>query len=153
MGRLAALLVLLLTLPVSSQSPDWFATWQLDAARSSYSPGPAPYVRATRRIERLDNAIRIVEDLVQVRGGIVHLEWTGQFDGRDSRVHGVDLLVTYAYRQIDPLTLEGVIKVDGVVTSRSRESLSTDGKMLTIETIGEGPQAGLEVKAVYRRRD
>ena len=105
-----------------------------------------------RRIERIDAGIRIIEDLIQVRGGVVHLEWTGPFDGRDYRVHGVDLVVTFAYRLVDPLTLEGVVKVDGVVTSRSRESLSADGRVLTIETIGEGPQAGLGVKAIYMKK-
>ena len=79
------------------------------------------------------------------------MEWNGQPDGRDYRVHGVDLFVTYAYRQIDGRTLEGTVKVDGVVTSTSRETVSADGQMLTVVTIGQHAQAGVKTTMRFTR--
>ena len=136
MSAPAAFVLALMLQSLSAQAPSWTGTWRLDLSRSEFIPGPAPYVRATRRIEPFGDSIRIVEDLVRVRGGITHLEWTGKLDGRDYRVHGVDLFVTYAYRNVDPVTLEGVVKVDGAVVSTSRETLSADGGMVTIVTRG-----------------
>ena len=79
----------------------------------------------------------------------MHLEWTGALDGREQRVHGVDLYVTYAYRQTDERTLEGVVRVDGVVVSRSRETVSPNGRILTIETTAANAQS--RTAAVYVR--
>ena len=93
----------------SAQAPAWVGEWRLDVAQSE--SGPTSYVRGVRRLELIPSGVRIVEDFVRPRGGTVHLEWTGALDGRDRRVHGVDLFVTYAYRQIDERTLEGVVSV------------------------------------------
>ena len=136
MRAVVALVLVLIVQSAFAQTPSSLGTWRLDLSRSEFIPGPAPYVRATRRVEPFGDSIRIVEDLVRVRGGITHLEWTGKLDGRDYRVHGVDLFVTYAYRIVDPVTLEGVVKVDGAVVSTSRETFSADGGMLTIVTKG-----------------
>lgn len=135
-ATLVAFVCVLIVQTISAQAPSWTGTWRLDLSRSEFIPGPAPYVRATRRVELFDGGIRIVEDLVRVRGGITHLEWTGKLDGRDYRVHGVDLFVTYAYRNVDPVTLEGVVKLDGAVVSTSRETFSADAGMITIVTRG-----------------
>lgn len=143
--------VLLVNLPVVAQAPAWEGSWRLDLARSEFVPAPAPYVRGTRRIETSGSSLRIVEDFVRPRGGLIHLEWNGQPDGRDYRVHGVDLFVTYAYRQIDGRTLEGTVKVDGVVTSTSRETISADGQMLTVVTIGQHAQAGVKTTMRFTR--
>jgi hypothetical protein len=62
--------------------PGWFGTWTLNLARSTYSPGPPPFKRATRRIETSGDDIKITDEMVRTRGGITHLEWTGRFDGK-----------------------------------------------------------------------
>jgi hypothetical protein len=133
--------------PLTAQAPAWAGQWRLDAARSDR--GSTSYVRGTRRLEITPSGIRLVEDFVRPRGGTVHLEWTGALDGRERRVHGVDLYVTYAYQQIDARTLEGVVRVDGVVVSRSRETVSPDGRTLTVETAAADAQS--RTAAVYVR--
>ena len=143
------LVFLLLCQSISAQPPAWAGTWRLDLTQSEFVPAPRPYVRGERRIEASPGGIRIVEEFVRSRGGITHLEWTGALDGRDYRVHGVDLYVTYAYRQLDGRTWEGVVKVDGVVASRSRETVSVDGRTLTVETSGENAARGVRSAAVY----
>ena len=151
---LIAAFLLLFSLAVDAQTPAaWLGAWRFEPSQSSFTPAPPPFARAMRRVEPSPDGIRLVEDFVRPRGGVTHLEWTGALDGADSRVHGVDLFVTYAYRRADDRTLEGVVKVDGIVTSRSRETVSTDGQTLTIQTTGENAQQGLRSTMVFRRRD
>ena len=151
MTRLVALIVLVVSVPAQAQAPVWFASWRLDLARSVFTPGVARYAGGVRRIEANGQGVRIVEEFVHSRGGVTHLEWTGAFDGREYRVHGVDLYVTYSYRQVGERTVEGVVKVDGVVTSTSRETLSPDGRTLTIEAVGHNSQQGLKTTMVFVR--
>jgi hypothetical protein len=147
------MVALCLSLATDAQAPAWLGMWRFEPTQSSFTPGPPPFVRATRRVESSPHGIRLIEELVRPRGGVTHLEWTGALDGSESRVHGVDLFVTYAYRQVDDRTLEAVVKVDGRVTSRSRETVSEDGQTLTIQTAGENAQQGLRSTMVFLRRE
>ena len=47
------------------------------------------------------------------RGGILHLEWIGKFDGNDYPVQGVEVVLTSAYRRVDDRTWELRQKIDG----------------------------------------
>jgi hypothetical protein len=123
--------------PISlkAQAPTaWFGTWKLNVAKSIYNPGPAPYKRATSRIELYEGGIKESDDFVRWRGETVHVEWTGKFDGRDYAVEGVDYPLTNAYTRIDEDTLKRVAKVDGQVTSVSRITLSSDHMTMTTVT-------------------
>jgi hypothetical protein len=151
MTALIATFLLVFSLAIDAQGPTWLGAWRFDPAQSSFTPETPPFVRATRRVESAPGGIRVVEEFVRPRGGVTHLEWTGVLDGSESRVHGVDLFVTYAYRQVDDRTLEGIVRVDGRVTSRSREMVSEDGQTLTIQTTGEIAQQGLRSTLVFRR--
>jgi len=124
---------------VRSQSTRlWLGIWKLNVARSSYSSGSPPYKRATRRIEPSERGVRIVDDLVRPRGGVVHLEWIGRFDGVDYPVQGVEVVLTNAYRCRDDRTCELVQKLDGEVIVVARLTISPDGKVLTSAAAGQG---------------
>ena len=115
--------------------PAWVGVWVLTSAVSANNPNaPRAYTRATRHISVQDSTFSIVDDLVRVRGGVVHLEWTGTPDGRDYPVEGVEINLTSAYQQIDDHTLELTQKVDGRPVVRARMVLSPDGKTITTET-------------------
>ena len=126
----------------------WFGAWELNVARSSYSSGPPPYKRATRRIEPSEGGVRIVDDLVRPRGGVVHLEWIGRFDGLDYPVQGAEVVLTNAYRCDADRTCELVQKLDGEVVVTARLTISPDGKVLT--TVAAGQPASFTT--VYERR-
>jgi hypothetical protein len=146
--------VLAATGPADAQvDSGWFGSWRLNLERSTYRPGPAPYRRATYRIEPHANGIRVIYDLVRPRGGVTHLEWTGQFDGRDYPVQGVDEFVTYAYQRIDDRTYEVITKVDGRPAATSRAVLSADGRSITTTTAGRDSR-GVDVTTVtvYERQ-
>jgi hypothetical protein len=133
----AAMLLIALTWPGSAagQAPtSWFGTWTYNAAKSTTAAGPVPFKRATCRIEPWEDGVKVTYDLVRVRGGITHLEWTGKFDGTDYPVQGVEVVVTNAYRRVDDRTYEVVQKVDGEVSVTARMAVSPDGKTLTTVT-------------------
>ena len=116
--------------------PAWVGVWTLTAvlAGAPNSTAQRLYTRGTRHITTTASAVTIVDDLVRIRGGIVHLEWTGTLDGRDYLVEGVEVYLTSAYRQIDEHTLELTQKVDGRVVVKARLVLSADGKTITTTT-------------------
>ena len=151
-GTTLVLSMLVLPGALSAQMhPDWYGTWALNLEKSSYA-GPAPYRRGTLTIEPSNGAVRTVYDLVRVRGGITHMEWTGTLDGRDYSVQGLEELITYAYTPIDERTYEVVMKVDLAVVARSTVTLSPDGRTITTVTRGRNAQ-GLDVttNTVYEK--
>ena len=148
------MLVLVALLPVTAYSQpaaeihsEWLGLWRLNLDRSIYRPGPAPYRRATYRIEPYAGGVRVVYDMVRPRGGVTHLEWTGRFDGRDYPVQGVEEFVTYAYHRIDGRTYDVVTKVDGRTAATSRAVLSADGRSITTTTAGRDSR-GVDVTTI-----
>ena len=129
--------------------PAWVGVWVLASAVSANNPDvPRAYARATRHISSTGAVVSIVDDLVRVRGGVVHLEWTGTLDGRDYPVEGVEIYLTSAYQQIDDHTLELTQKVDGRPVVRARMILSADGQTITTETT----DGITTTTTVYRKR-
>ena len=147
----AATLSAVLALPgglTAQTEPSWFGTWTLNLARSTYSPGPPPFKRATRTVAPSGDDITIVDEMVRNRGGITHLEWTGKFDGHDYPVQGVELVLTNAYRRVDDRTYELIQKIDGEVAATSRLTMSPDGR--TITTVNSSKTAS--ATTVYDRQ-
>jgi hypothetical protein len=123
-------------LPISfAQSDPWVGTWQLNLAKSKYSPGPPP------------------------RSGSVNVQGEGQnrkatlagFDAagnprtqvymfiHDSEPHpvtgnpGCDAL---AYTRVDDNTVNWTCTKGGQVTTTGTDALSRDGKTFTITSMG-----------------
>src|SRR5204862_4018661 len=128
--------------------PAWIGVWTLTAILSGGSTAPRLYTRATRQIQASAASLTIVDDLVRIRGGVVHLEWTGTLDGRDYPVQGVEVYLTSAYRQVDDHTLELTQKLDGRVVVRAKLVLSADGNTITTTTT----DGITTTTTVYRKR-
>ena len=122
--------------PLAATADHWFGTWTLNLEKSEYIPGPAPYKRATMKVERLGDGVRFSYDFVYPRGGVQHLEWDGRFDGADYVVQGADEYMTYAYRQTAERVYEILAKVDGKVAAAATVTISPDGRTLTTVTRG-----------------
>ncbi len=128
-----------------------FGTWELNTRASESNP--SQYKRTTCWIEPHGDGVRVRYELVGERGGVVRMEWTGRFDGRDYAVQGVDYVLTNAYRWVDEQTYEVVIKVDGAPAARARTTVSPDGDTLTTftrERLADGREVASTV--VYERR-
>ena len=153
--RAAALVAfaVLLASPASAElSPDWFGTWHLDVAHSTFNPGPSPYARGTWKVERgPDDQVVMIYDQVGKRGGVTHMEWKGRFDGTDHRLQGPDALVTYAYSQLDERTLSLIVKVDGLPAAAAKVVLSPQGTV-TATTESRTARGPVTTVTVYEKR-
>ncbi len=125
-------IVLLLLLASADDVSPLVGTWRLNVARSIFASGPSAYSRVTCRIERWRDGLRVVYDMVGVRGGVTHWEWTGRMDGKDYALEGVEEVVTNAYSRIDDRTFSIVTKLDGRPTTTTRIFISSDGKVMTV---------------------
>ena len=114
----------------------WIGVWTLTSVLSSDPSAAGLYKRGTKDIEQSGSVVSIVDDLVRARGGVLHAEWMGTLDGRESPVEGVDVSLTSAYRQLDDRTLELTQRLDGAVVVRARWVLSPDGSTLTVTSTG-----------------
>jgi len=114
--------------------------WALDISRSSYKPGPAPYVSGVRVITSArGDMVKITDDLVRPRGGVVHVEWTGRLDGNDYPAEGFeDYSITYAYSRVDDHTYDVVQRSDGKAVGSARMTLSADGRTMTTVSSATG---------------
>jgi len=132
--RAAILLLALPLLSVSQQQDAWFGTWSLNLANPGERTEAPRYKRVLTRIEPWEDGLRVTYDMVGIRGGVSHLEWTGRFDGKDYPMQGVDYVMTNAYRRIDNRSYEIVIKLDGVTTATAQVAVSPDGRTLRVTT-------------------
>jgi hypothetical protein len=149
------LAVLYAAATVSSQdAAPWIGTWEQEIRPPASWFETAAYTRVTTRIEPWGDGIRVVYDMVHTRGGRSHMEWTGQFDGRDYPVQGVDYVLTNAYTRLDDRRYQVDIKVDGTQVATARAEVSPDGRTLTVTTEERGPGGQTrQSTVVYRKRD
>lgn len=136
-ARLSALFFLAtaLSAAIAAQTPaPLVGTWTFNPAKSTNNTGPLAFRRATCRIETSDAGVRVIYDIVRVRGGVTHTEWTGRLDGRDYAVQGIDAVVTNAYTRIDDRTYDIAQRVDGTLVVTARMTVSADGRTLTTTT-------------------
>jgi hypothetical protein len=149
-----AVLTTLFASPAAGQVYEpWLGEWRLNTGKSTYNPGPPPYRRALFIIERLGDGVRVTYEMVRQRGGIIHMEWDGKFDGQEYPVQGLEEHVTYAYTRIDDRTYDIVARMDGRVAASSRTALSADGRTITTITVGRDAQ-GREARTttVYEKK-
>jgi hypothetical protein len=109
-----------------------FGTWRLNLAKSALASGPSVYTRVTCKIEPWENGLKVIYDMVGLRGGVTHLEWTGRLDGKDYALEGVEEVATNAYSRIDAHTYAVVTKVDGRITTNTKIAISADDKVMTV---------------------
>jgi hypothetical protein len=129
-----------------------FGEWEIRP-----EPGTSEYSRMTCTIRPLPDEddpsrFRVTYDLVGVRGGLTHLEWTGNLDGRDYAVQGLDYVMTNAYTALGPKTFRIVAKVNGQVLTTAETSVSADGQTMTTVTRGRSSTGEDIVTTVEYRR-
>ena len=127
-------------------------TWRLNVAQSKFASGPPAYARVICRIEPWEDGLKVVYDMIGTRGGVTHWEWTGQLDGKDYALEGVEEVVTNAYSRLDDHTFAIATKLDGRPTTTTRIVISPDRKVMTVTSPATNPQGQRVVNtAIYER--
>jgi len=125
-----------LTVAVRAQPPkQLFGTWNLNPAKSTYSPGPAPK-SMTITYSPAGFGMKIVVDVVPAQGSPQHWEMTPMYDGNDHAVTGNPDADKISIKRISDTKGESTFKKGGKVVAVNVRTLSPDGRTITIETKG-----------------
>lgn len=119
-------------LAAAAQAPDpLVGTWKLDAAKSSFRPGPAPK-SLTVVIEGAGKSIKVAVDGVGGDGTPVKFGYTSMRDGKDVPVTGSPNFDAAAVTPTN--SHEGTIlyKRAGKTAITAKTSVSNDGKTLSV---------------------
>ena len=119
-----------------AQMPKGMAgTWKLNAAKSTFSPGPAPK-SMTIVYTPAGDALTIAVDVVPAAGDAQKWAMTAAYDSKDHPVTGNPDADTISMKRINETTGESTFKKGGKVMAVNTRVLSADGKTLTITTKG-----------------
>ena len=127
-------------------------TWQLNVAKSKFSPGPAPK-SDTRTYEATDQGISMTWTSVAADGKQTVAKSTFKTDGKDYPMTGNPNFDTLSLKQVDDHTVQSSQKRGGKVIGTTTRTVSKDGKVLTLTSKGTGPTgAPYEMVLVYDKQ-
>jgi hypothetical protein len=121
-------------------------TWNLNAEKSKYSPGPPPK-SLTVVVESDENTYKIDATGTDGDGKPIHVQYSAKFDGKDYPATGVANADTVSVRRVDANTVESLQKKDGKVVMTITSKVSKDGKTRTSTWRGKNAE-GKEVHNV-----
>jgi hypothetical protein len=114
-------------------------TWQLNLAKSTYNPGPAPQSQ-TVTIEGTDAARKIMVDVTPASGPAQHWAVSGASGAQLPVVGNNPNADKYVIKRVNATTLEAQYMKDGKPTLKQMAVVSADGKMLTVTASGNDAQ-------------
>jgi hypothetical protein len=110
-------------------------TWELNVAKSKFSPGPGPKSE-TRTYVVTGQEIKATAKSVDGTGKPVTGEWTVVYDGKDRPMTGNPDADMLSVKQTDAYTTEFTQKRAGKVVMTGTRAIARDGKVMTITTKG-----------------
>jgi hypothetical protein len=122
---------------VASAADPVIGTWQLNLAKSKFSPGPGPKSE-TRTYTAGADGITMTWNSVGATGKETSVTSTFKVDGKDYPVTGSPNFDTLSLKQVDSNTVHSTQKKGGKVIGETTRSVSKDGKTLTLSSKGTG---------------
>ena len=111
-------------------------TWKQSLSKSKYSPGPAPTIPATLKIEAVQGGEKVSVDGVGADGNAASWSYTVTYDGKPTSVSGSPYGDMVAFKKGDPRKTTITYTRNGKVSRTSIRTVSTDAKTLTIVAKG-----------------
>lgn len=132
----AVLAVVLPAIRLSAQVADpVLGTWELNPAKSRYSPGPPPKSEM-RTYEASGQGVKLTVKGLDADGKPTLVQYTANYDGKDYPVTGSQNFDTIVLKRIDAFTLEATLKKAGKVVQTTTRVISKDGKTMTFTVKG-----------------
>jgi len=149
----AASVIMALGVAVAQAQESLLGTWRMNAAKSKYSPGPAPKSSIVKW-EAFQGGVKLTFDAVPAKGETQHWESSGKFDGKDNPVKGnnpdADAM---ALSKIDARTYETVAKKGGKTTLTAHIVVAVDGKTrITTQTGKDGQGQTVNNTTLYEKQ-
>ena len=111
-------------------------TWKMNAAKSKFSPGPAPKSQ-TLKIEAWgEDGVKYIADGVDADGKPSRWDLQAKYDGKFYPFKGNADADMLAYKRIDANTVEAVTQRAGKETGKTVVVVSKDGKTRTLTQTG-----------------
>lgn len=127
-------------------------TWQLNLAKSKFSPGPAPKSDTRTYAEGADGTTMTWKS-VSADGKEIHVKSTFKTDGKDYPITGTPNFDTLTLKQVDSHTVHSTQKKAGKVVGETTRTVSKDGKELKLASKGTGADGvGYDNVMVYDRK-
>jgi len=133
---LLLLAIAFFTLGQTAAPDKWLGVWKLNLAKSKYQS--APPKNRVLKFEAVPGGLKAASDLTDSEG-VVHIEFTAKYDGKDVVMNGPAIRQTIALTRVDAYTFDSVQKSSGTVTSTARYVVSKDGKTLTTTSTATAP--------------
>jgi hypothetical protein len=135
---------------VTAEQDLLLGVWQLDVAKSRYTPGPPPR-NETRTYVRDKEGLKGTIQRRRDDGKTEVIEYRADFD-HEYPVTGTEAYDTIRLKRIDARTAEAVLSHAGRVFGTARRVVSEDGRTLTI-TFRQEDQGHLTNNvAIYRKQ-
>ena len=132
--------VLALGVPImslSAQAADPAAgTWELNVAKSTFSPGPAPK-SLTRTFEVTGADVKYTLKGIDAEGKPTLVQYSAKYDGKDYPVTGSQDFDAISLKRVDAATAQATLKKGGKAVQTTTRVVSKDGKTLTLTTTGK----------------
>lgn len=106
-------------------------TWELNVAKSAFSPGPAPKSE-TRIYVASGSDLKLTSKGIDGNGKPTSIQASYSLDGREHPIVGSPDADSQSIKRVDALTIEGTIKKSGKVVQNARREITKDGKTMTI---------------------
>ena len=127
--------VALISASLAVAADNWVGTWKLNAAKSKYSPGPAPK-SLTLKFEPSPDGLKLSQELVDAEGKASQGGFVTKLDGKDVAYAGNPDADTASPKRVDDNTYQNTWKKAGKVTITTKVVVSADGKTLTVNQTG-----------------
>jgi len=150
---LAAAALLVFCPPAFSQSQldPAIGSWQLNLAKSKYTPGTAPAnLRVT--VEAAGQGVKVTATTLRQSGQKIEVHYTAYLDGKDYPVTGSPDYDTVSLTRKGNM-VEGTRKRNGIVVQTYQRFVSEDKRTMTVATTGKDAAGNtLNSVAVFDRR-
>ncbi len=114
-------------------------SWQLNVAKSKFSPGPPPKSQ-TLKIEVAGKGEKVTSETVSATGEKTMTEYTADYDGKPHPLKGSATADMVTLTRVDSHTTERVDTKGGKTTTTYHRVVSKDGKTMTVTTKGTNAQ-------------
>ena len=134
-----------------SQLDPAIGNWQLNLAKSKYTPGTAPAnLRVT--VEAAGQGVKVTATTVRQNGQKIDVHYTAYLDGKDYPVTGSPDYDTVSLIRTGNM-VEGTRKKNGQIVQTYQRYVSDDRKTMTVATTGRDAAGNtLNSVAVFDRR-